>query len=210
MIRPGSPYESPLFREPGGQPMRPGGLELTRRALELCAWPRGCRVADVGCGAGATLEHLAGLGFECVGFDASAVLVAEAASRSRCRTVVADAHALPMADGAFDAVVCECVISGMPDPTRALGEFFRVLAPGGGLLLADVCRDEGEAMAARLETHGFTVHHILRDADAVKKMAAQLLWHGCARIELDMLLGGRLGSERGAYAYVQWIAERER
>jgi SAM-dependent methyltransferase len=46
-------------------------------------------------------------------------------------TVVCDAHALPFADGAFDAVVCQGVLSVLLDPVRAVEEIHRVLAPDG-------------------------------------------------------------------------------
>lgn len=49
--------------------------------------------------------------------------------------VLADAHALPFADGAFDAVVSFQVFEHLADPARALAECTRVLRPGGDLVL---------------------------------------------------------------------------
>jgi ubiquinone/menaquinone biosynthesis C-methylase UbiE len=43
----------------------------------------------------------------------------------------ADATALPFADGAFDAVVCQFGVMFFPDKPKAYRETFRVLAPGG-------------------------------------------------------------------------------
>ncbi len=45
--------------------------------------------------------------------------------------VVADAHALPYADGCVDAIYCEAVLEHLPDPARAVREMFRVLRAGG-------------------------------------------------------------------------------
>jgi glycosyltransferase involved in cell wall biosynthesis/SAM-dependent methyltransferase/uncharacterized protein YbaR (Trm112 family) len=45
--------------------------------------------------------------------------------------VICDAHALPFADGAFDAVVCQAVLEHVADPPRVVGEIHRVLKPGG-------------------------------------------------------------------------------
>jgi len=44
---------------------------------------------------------------------------------------IADATALPFADGTFEAVVCQFGIMFVPDKDKAHREAFRVLAPGG-------------------------------------------------------------------------------
>jgi SAM-dependent methyltransferase len=46
-----------------------------------------------------------------------------------------DAHALPFLDAAFDLVLCTEVLEHLPEPQRAIDEIFRVLRPGGELLL---------------------------------------------------------------------------
>lgn len=48
--------------------------------------------------------------------------------------VVADAHQLPFADGAFDSVIANNVIEHLYDPLAGLQEIRRVLKPGGRLL----------------------------------------------------------------------------
>ena len=48
---------------------------------------------------------------------------------------VADAQELPFPDASFDAVVCQFGIMFVPDKDKAAREAFRVLAPGGRLLL---------------------------------------------------------------------------
>lgn len=45
--------------------------------------------------------------------------------------VVADAHALPYADGSVRAIYCEAVTEHLYDPSLAVREMHRVLAPGG-------------------------------------------------------------------------------
>ncbi len=49
--------------------------------------------------------------------------------------VVADAHAMPFADGEFEIVLCTEVLEHLHDPARAISEMHRVLAPGGLLIL---------------------------------------------------------------------------
>jgi ubiquinone/menaquinone biosynthesis C-methylase UbiE len=48
-----------------------------------------------------------------------------------------DAQALPFADESFDTVVCTLSMCAIPDDRAALAEMWRVLRPGGRLLLLD-------------------------------------------------------------------------
>ena len=48
-----------------------------------------------------------------------------------------DVQTLPFDDASFDTVVCTLVLCGMPDDRAAVAEMFRVLRPGGKLLLLD-------------------------------------------------------------------------
>jgi len=47
-----------------------------------------------------------------------------------------DASAMPLADAAFDVVLCQQRVQFFPDRTAALHEMYRVLAPGGRLALS--------------------------------------------------------------------------
>jgi ubiquinone/menaquinone biosynthesis C-methylase UbiE len=48
-----------------------------------------------------------------------------------------DAERLPFDDASFDTVVCALSLCSIPDPATAIAEMFRVLTPGGTLLLVD-------------------------------------------------------------------------
>jgi SAM-dependent methyltransferase len=49
--------------------------------------------------------------------------------------VLTDAQALALVSASFDVVVCTEVLEHLPEPQRAIDEMFRVLRPGGTLIL---------------------------------------------------------------------------
>ena len=185
-------YASALFQRIAGGTWRPGGTELTRHGLDLCAFAQGSKILDVGCGQGASLAVLRNRGLNGTGLDKECSLV------EPFPFVRADAQDPPFADGSFDGILCECVLSLLPDAERALRRFAAVLRPGGKLLLSDLyvrsaphvspsfspgssClagarpRRDLEDMLARC---GFTVLHAEDHTVRLKEMAARLLWYG--------------------------------
>ena len=99
----------------------------------------GCRVLDAGCGPGLYAEELLSRGAEVVAFDSSPPMVELAAERLGGRVTVlhADLNApLPFAEAEFDLVLCALVIHHVDDRGAALREFFRVLRPGGHVVLS--------------------------------------------------------------------------
>ncbi len=100
---------------------------------------RGRRVLDAGCGTayGARMLAEAGAG-EVVGIDlAQPMLEAVGATMPPAvRLDVGDIRELPYGEDMFGLVVCFQVIEHLEDPSRALHELVRVLAPGGLLLIS--------------------------------------------------------------------------
>ena len=50
-------------------------------------------------------------------------------------TYIADAHRLPFKDDEIPAIICKSVLEHLEDPKKAAEEMYRVLKPGGALLL---------------------------------------------------------------------------
>jgi arsenite methyltransferase len=145
-------YENDAFKRVTGPAIRPGGVELTDRALAVCGLSKGDVVLDLGCGRGATALHLKRHhGLKVVGLDRSTALLTEA-RQAPLPLVCADAARIPLPDGYLAAVCCECVLSLTPDPDRVLTECFRVLAPGGFLLLSDLYLRAGAAPSLAIRT----------------------------------------------------------
>lgn len=176
-----------------GPCLRPGGTLLTDRALELCNLPAGSRIVDVGCGAGGTLEHLERAGFRhLVGLDHSGPLLTEAGARlEAARLIRGEAHAIPFGNGSFDLLLCECVLSVLPDRSAALREFARVVREGGYLVLSDVFGKDGDKAAGRadgplareelldaVEESGFALLHWESHDRLLKEFAVRMILAG--------------------------------
>lgn len=117
---------------------------FARLVAESGARP-GDRVLDVGCGAG-YFTRLMGRavvpGGTAHGVDSSARAIAQAQQLTRltnCTFSEGNAEALDAPDGAHDVVVSSLMIHHLPGPRRAaaIREMFRVLRPGGSLLIAE-------------------------------------------------------------------------
>lgn len=106
------------------------------RRLDLVG---GETVLDLACGPGTLTHHLAeavGPTGLVIGADLSPPMLARAARAVRAENTVfvrADAMALPLQDGALDAVCCSLCLQLVPDLDTALAQIARVLRPGGRL-----------------------------------------------------------------------------
>jgi len=145
-------YESEKLRAVTGPAIRPGGVDLTARAVEFCSFPAGARLLDVGCGEGATVGFLRdSYRLDSFGVDFSSLLLADGKSRNGSLPLArATAEQLPFADCSLDGVLCECVFSLLPEPEKALREFNRVLSLGGSLIMSDIyLRVPGEGLSVQ-------------------------------------------------------------
>jgi len=111
-------------------------------------------VLDLACGPGVVTAAVARLATSVVAFDATPAMLDKA--RKRCaeaglENVVfrqGDAATLPFEKGEFDTVVTRLAIHHFEAPSRVLAEIFRVLRPGGRLVIADVVASEDAGEAA--------------------------------------------------------------
>jgi demethylmenaquinone methyltransferase/2-methoxy-6-polyprenyl-1,4-benzoquinol methylase len=138
-------------------------------ALQLVA---GARVIDLACGTGDLCRTLAGAGYQPIGVDFSAGMLA--AARTDAPLVRADAMRLPFPDRSIDGLTCGFALRNFVDLAPVLAECARVLRPRGRMALVDV----GEPTSAPARA----VHH---------------LWFR----QVVPFIGGLL-SDRRAYAYL--------
>jgi len=146
----------------------PGVVARRRRSYERLALRPGMTVAEIGCGAGTAARELAtvvGPEGGAHGFDISEQLIAHARARAAAAGKhvdfrVADAAALPLPDASLDGYRAERVYMHLRCPELALAEAFRVLRPGGRILIMDQDWDtllfDGDLAATRTVTRAFT------------------------------------------------------
>ena len=95
------------------------------------------RVLDVACGTGLVSRLFKGRVAEVVGLDLTPAMAAQAAPHLD-RLEIGSAEAMPFADATFDRVICRQGTQFMND-RAAVAEMFRVLKPGGRVLLIHLC-----------------------------------------------------------------------
>jgi ubiquinone/menaquinone biosynthesis C-methylase UbiE len=114
----------------------------------------GERVLDIACGTGIVARTAArniGSSSSVVGLDLSGPMLAAARSAAAHENVTIEwregsAVDLPLADAAFDVVFCQQGLQFFPDRAAALSEMYRVLTPGGRLVLS-IWEESSEAQA---------------------------------------------------------------
>lgn len=110
-----------------------------RRELERGLKPGGAAVLDAGCGTGGLILRLRETHPEWRYSGIDFMPIACELARKRCGPEVdvrvASITGLPFADASFDALVSADVVCQVDNPETAAAEFFRVLRPGGTVVL---------------------------------------------------------------------------
>lgn len=204
-----------------GDICRPGGYKITERALEFCDFPKDAKLADIGCGLGATVRHIRRkYGYDICGIEKDKDAVKLAGTQF---VYAGDAAELPFDCEGLDGLLFECSLSKMDNPELVLAQSVRVLKSGGYLIVSDMYArgssatfsgllgrvETKKALMDKLEANGFAIKLFEDYSDDLQTMWGQLIFeHGakalCENLGAD---SGDLKKIKCGYCLI--IAQKE-
>jgi ubiquinone/menaquinone biosynthesis C-methylase UbiE len=172
---------------------------LRSETIRLAGLQPSDRVLDVGCGTGdlTLMAVRAGAG-TASGIDADPAMIAQAQAKARRHGApidfqVSTVQHLPFAEASFDVVLSSLMIHHLPSEGKQQGlrEIYRVLTPGGRLVIVDFKRPEGHLI--QLRKH-LMLHSGL--TSGVQDMTGLVSGAGFAGVEQGSLSLGSIGFVR--------------
>ncbi|MCB8890076.1 class I SAM-dependent methyltransferase [Vreelandella malpeensis] len=130
-----------------------GGLAASNRLFDHLDPIEHPYVLDIGAGLGGLVRLGASRGFTMTGLDITHRFGALSEGIKRLCTphhdyavVTGDARHLPFRRHSFDAVIFQHSLMNMPEPRAVLEQAYRVLRPGGKLILHELTRGDGVSL----------------------------------------------------------------
>ena len=137
-----------------------GGAKATLRLLDKTSLSKSkdpnqeLHILDAGCGLGGSSRLLAKtFHWRVTGIDLSPVFVETARDLTRWCELDSlidyeqgSVLNMPFKTGTFDAVLCQHILMNIQDKQTALKEFYRVLKPGGNLVLHEIFQGENKTI----------------------------------------------------------------
>lgn len=163
-----------------------------RFAIELSGVRKGQRVLDLAGGTGdlaARLARMAGAEGEVVLADINASMLVQGRARlldqgiaGNVRFVQANAEELPFPDNYFDCITIAFGLRNVTDKDAALASMYRVLKPGGRLLVLEFSKPRVPGLAPIYDFYSFKIlpamgKLIANDADSYKYLAESIRMH---------------------------------
>jgi demethylmenaquinone methyltransferase/2-methoxy-6-polyprenyl-1,4-benzoquinol methylase len=196
-----------------------------RHTIELSGVRSGQRVLDLAAGTGdlsARFSSLVGSEGEVVFSDINAAMLGQGRDRmidegrvGNLRYVQADAQQLPFADDCFDCVTIGFGLRNVTDKQMALNAMFRVVKPGGRLLVLEFSKPVHRSLQKVYDLYSFTLlpkigKWVTQDEESYRYLAESIRMHpdqeslkgmlehaGFERCDFFNLSGGVVAIHRG-------------
>jgi ArsR family transcriptional regulator len=132
-------------------------------------------IADLGCGTGYVAQAFLGLCAKVICVDSSAGMLEEARRRldetpfgTRLEYRPGELDRLPLADDEVDGALCAMVLHHLESPDACLAEMFRVIKPGGTVVVLELAPHKEASLHERLgDRHlGLDSHDVARRLEA--------------------------------------------
>ena len=111
-------------------------MEVVLKRIDSYDLGRNGRALDIGVGSGFLFKELSKRGCNTWGSDFAFNMAQNCHKRYGNRFMVADIETLPVRDDSFDLVTCLGVLEYLTHEEKAIGELYRIIRPGGYLVLA--------------------------------------------------------------------------
>jgi ubiquinone/menaquinone biosynthesis C-methylase UbiE len=194
-------------------------LKAFQRLIGDSFGPEPLDVLDLACGTGEITRALLSLKHRVTALDFSEAMLERARAKhgKAARFRLGDAERLLDEDASYDAAITRHLVWTLTDPEAALSEWFRVLRPGGRLLIIDgdwVNRTRWQALVNRFGTwlrakRGAAVHQI--DADTHASITSRFYFKdGLSRPRLEAMLTAAGFTDIVSADYHQVVREQQR
>lgn len=197
--------------------MSGGNAVLWRAAMVRAVAPApGDRILDVAAGTGTSSAALQRNGARVVALDFSPGMVAEGQRKhKKIEFIEGDAEQLPFGDNEFDAVAISFGLRNVNDPKAALAEMYRVLKPGGRVVVCEFSKPPVAIFRAGYNAYLRYIMPVVADrvssnpdaysylAESIKawpdqgELSQWLRGAGFARVAYRNLTGGIVALHRG-------------
>ena len=148
---------------------------------DLLKLPVTGRLLDAGGGTGRIAARLQGQAAQIVVADGSLPMIAQALEKGCCQVVASQTERLPFPAGAFERVIAIDAYHHLLDQTASLAEFWRVLAPGGMLVIEEPDIDQWVvklvALAEKVTLFRSHFVHADRISEGLKALGASVEIH---------------------------------
>lgn len=192
----------------------PGGVELTKRALEICCFPPGAVLADIGCGIGTSVGYInRETKFKMTGVDNDQSAISAAlAEGNDC--IYCDATKLSFPSSSLDGIFFECSFSKIDRHDAALHEAHRVLRSEGKIVISDFYTQDREEhffgfmgrvefkerIISRIVQHNFDMVFFEDHTKDLHQLWGQLIFdHGRDAVNAMLCESGRILSAKCRY-----------